>query len=369
MNIQSERGTRVLLKLLASWGIPLGLLTIFAVPGMANHIDTAQVTQLTCTSFTIQLSASELNPGQTYEIDWTISGTFSCPPFSSTTAFGPITFVADSTGTFNTTVTENYPNIFCDAQTYSGTASLVQNGSILNTISITFPNGQTSDTINCSSPTPTPTPTPCPPCAESCIQSNFNGTAIGAGDTIWFNAHIKASGIPSSGATISFCGSTVTSSAFSAAVPNGKIVFSPSATCATTTFDSSSNTWTTTVPISGSDEIFLTGLALPVPSGLPGGGISPVWCGIFSASVPGISVQWQWGAAVYTCFPPVPGGYNSLNIKPTHQNACNVNNGDHAGTPESKAIQNCVTGGAGGGGGSNFTGSWSGTVSTQPCVQ
>jgi len=57
-----------------------------------------------------------------------------------------------------------------------------------------------------------------------------------------------------------------------------------------------------------------------------------------------------------------------LNVKPTHQNACNVNNGDHAGTPENPAYQQCVTGGATGGGGSNFTGSWSGTVSASPCV-
>jgi hypothetical protein len=207
-------------------------------------------------------------------------------------------------------------------------------------------------------PTPTPTPTPCPPCPTSAIQSNFNGTAIGAGDTIWFNAHIQASGIPSSGATISFSCSTITSSAFTASVPDGVIIFSPTATCASTSF--SNNTWTTTVPVSGSDEIFLTGLGFPVPSGLPGGGISPTWGGIFSASVPGISVQWQWGAAVYTCFPADP---NMLDLKPTHQNACNVNNGDHAGTPENPSYQQCVTGGAAGGGGSNFTGGWSGTVS------
>jgi hypothetical protein len=134
-------------------------------------------------------------------------------------------------------------------------------------------------------------------------------------------------------------------------------------------FDSGSNTWTTTVPVSGSDEIFLTGLALPVQSGLPGG-ISPNLCGTFSASVPGIQVQWQWGAAVYTCWPQPPQSldYNSLQVKPTHTNACIVNNGDHAGTPENSSLQ-CVTGGATGGGGSNFTGGWSGTVSTgQLCV-
>jgi hypothetical protein len=168
------------------------------------------------------------------------------------------------------------------------------------------------------------------------------------------------------GATINFSCSTITSSAFSASVPNGVIGFSPSATCATTF---SNNTWTTTVPISGSDEIVLTGLAFPLPSGLPGG-INPVtWSGIFSSSVPGVSVQWQWGAAVYMCLPPAPDVYNFLNVKPTHQNACNVNNGDHAGTPENSSFKQCVTGGARGGGGSNFTGSWSGTGSTGPlCV-
>jgi hypothetical protein len=187
-------------------------------------------------------------------------------------------------------------------------------------------------------------------------------------DTIWFNAHIKVSGVPSSGATITFCGSTVTSSAFSANVPNGVIVFSPSASCTSTSFNSSTNTWTTTTPSSANDdEIFLTGLALQVPSGLPGGGISPNLCGIFSSTVAGLNVQWQWGAAVYTCWPPAPGVYNMLNVKAGHQTACNVNNGDHAGTPENGSFQ-CVTGGATGGGGANFTGSWSGTVSTTPCV-
>jgi hypothetical protein len=100
------------------------------------------------------------------------------------------------------------------------------------------------------------------------------------------------------------------------------------------------------------------------------GGINPVtWSGIYSSNVPGVSLSWQWGAAVYTCLPQPPGVYNLLNIKPTHQNACNVNNGDHAGTPQNPAFRQCVTGGARGGGGSNFTGSWSGTVSTKPCVQ
>jgi len=46
-------------------------------------------------------------------------------------------------------------------------------------------------------------------------------------------------------------------------------------------------------------------------------------------------------------------------VKPTHTNACLYNDSEHAGTPENK--KQFVTGGARGGGGSNFTGSWSGT--------
>src|SRR6185437_279416 len=61
------------------------------------------------------------------------------------------------------------------------------------------------------------------------------------------------------------------------------------------------------------------------------------------------------------------GNPNNLNVKPTHSNACGFNNGDHAGTPEAKKIQQSVIGGARGGGGSNFTGSWSGTQNVAPC--
>jgi hypothetical protein len=39
--------------------------------------------------------------------------------------------------------------------TFTGIASLVQNGGIFNTIPIIWPNGQTSDTIICPTPTPT----------------------------------------------------------------------------------------------------------------------------------------------------------------------------------------------------------------------
>jgi hypothetical protein len=53
-------------------------------------------------------------------------------------------------------------------------------------------------------------------------------------------------------------------------------------------------------------------------------------------------------------------------VKATHQTPCgyNSNSGDHAGTPENQKSY-CVGGGTGGGG-SNWTGSWSSTGSCTP---
>jgi hypothetical protein len=56
--------------------------------------------------------------------------------------------------------------------------------------------------------------------------------------------------------------------------------------------------------------------------------------------------------------------YNGMMINPGHNvTACNpaYSSGDHAGAPEFTGRQNVLTGGGSGGGGSNWTGSWSST--------
>ena len=202
-----------------------------------------------------------------------------------------------------------------------------------------------------------------PPCATtSSNNSNFNGTAIRAGNFIWFNSNFAAKGVQN-GTSITFSNQSIVFTAngtnYNLPVPNAVITFSASATCASTFFDTATMTWHTTIPIAGSDEIFASGLAFMVPApGLPGG-INPVdWQGAFSASTPGVSIQWKWGAAAYSSFST---DYNSLGVKAAHTNTCTFNNSDHAGTPEN--FKSSVVGGARGGGGSNFTGSWSGTLS------
>jgi len=214
-------------------------------------------------------------------------------------------------------------------------------------------------------------------CSPSNNISNFNGTPIEPGNFIWFNANFTASGIPSTGATISFTASTITftaDQAYNVNVPNAQITFSPGA-CASTTFDTLTNTWMTTVPLAGSDEIFLSGVAFPVPASFAqanGRVQGPVsWQGTFASDTAGISVGWKWGAAVYKVFST---DYNMLNAKPAHNNTCMYQNSDHAGTPEGvdpgsrRPFKDFVTGGARGGGGSNWTGSWSGTAGVSVCV-
>ena len=148
-------------------------------------------------------------------------------------------------------------------------------------------------------------------------------------------------------------------------VPNGQVTFTNSVTCATTTFDSTTNTWLTQLPVSGDDEIMMQDVAWLVPSGFAGkvdGNVT--WNATVTTNTSGVSIQWKWGAAVYT---QLTTDYNQLQVKPTHNDSCSYNNGDHAGTPEGENSSNepwkdFVIGGGTGGGGSNFTGSWSGTV-------
>jgi hypothetical protein len=204
----------------------------------------------------------------------------------------------------------------------------------------------------------------CPPAASS-IQASFDGTTISTANNIWLSANASVKGVPSSGATIFLKNSNVTISSakgnFAYPVPDGKIVFSPSVSCATTVFDGAE--WVTTVPVSGSDEILLSALGIQVPADLKAATVT--WSGAFSTDTQGISLSWKWSAAVYTA-DVTQAQYNTLGVKPTHTGACLYNNSDHAGTPET--VKGAVVGGARGGGGSNFTGSWSGTATAMLCL-
>ena len=92
-------------------------------------------------------------------------------------------------------------------------------------------------------------------------QPKITCIPIPASVYIWFHAELIVSGVPSTGGTVSFTGSRIDFAGNSLALPVGVVTFSPTATCATTKFIESTNTWVTTVPVSQRGEIFLYGMA------------------------------------------------------------------------------------------------------------
>jgi hypothetical protein len=107
MSLNVQRTPAIIGRSLAVLRTVLLLIAFTTPAARANHIDTAQVTQLTCNSFTITLSASELNPGQNYEIDFAVSvmSTYATPGMANYS----IPFTAPLSGTLITILTETFP--------------------------------------------------------------------------------------------------------------------------------------------------------------------------------------------------------------------------------------------------------------------
>jgi len=189
-------------------------------------------------------------------------------------------------------------------------------------------------------------------------STSFNSTSISSGRYIWFSVSITLSGVDSSVKTniyLTDATATFTSgSTYTVNVPDGIISITPTGTCSSTTF--SQSTWQTSIPASliSSNTIFAQAVAMPVTTSLPGS-ITPVtYQARFYVDQPGVTVRWQWGAAVYTTNMT---GYSTLGVKSaTSSNSdCTYTNSDAAGTPETKKAS--LTRGATGNGSSQYTGS------------
>ena len=198
----------------------------------------------------------------------------------------------------------------------------------------------------------------------SSITSNFNGTAIDAGNTLWFSSVAKVSGLGTAPATVHVTDQTISFTAagtpYTLDVPDSTIVFNPATTSASASFVGG---WQVASPSRFSGNVFLSGLSYQAASGLPGGIKNVVWSGDFTADTAGLKINWQWAAAVYTQFGSDP---SALGVKASDAKTTAYQNSDHAGTPE--AFESFVIGGGRGGGGSNFTGSMSATESVLPPV-
>ena len=206
-----------------------------------------------------------------------------------------------------------------------------------------------------------------PTCLQTPGQTAISGSPVSwnkfsasSPDVVWIHVYI---GTPSNLSTtqptsVQFTGVTFVLNGTTYKLPDGFLYFDPSYTGSpTTVFDplfANANgipgAWTTTLnPNHLPDEIF-DGAALPVDSNITGGGGATFSYTTLSSDA-NLKWSWQWSAAAYTFW---PSNWNAAEILAYH-------NSDHAGTPENMQVQHSLIQGPRGGGGSNYTGSWSGT--------
>jgi hypothetical protein len=214
----------------------------------------------------------------------------------------------------------------------------------------------------------------------SAIAANFNGEHIDAGDTIWFNSAGQVSGLETETATLRITDGQISFAAngtnYTVDVPDTTVTFSPLATSASTTY--TSDGWLVTTPLDFDGNVFLGGASLRAPSaggllggllsglglagGFPGGIQNVTWTANFGADTPGLSVNWQWAAAVYTSF---SSNFGNLGVKAVDDPLVDAyRNSNLAGTPES--FKQYLTAGARGNGGSNYTGTHTATATVDP---
>jgi hypothetical protein len=198
---------------------------------------------------------------------------------------------------------------------------------------------------------------------SSTSWNQFN-VPVSMAPVVWVHAQFKPTGVPTTTTTtVQFTDVSFVLNGVSYPMPNGTEIFDPAApSTSTTTFTgtpgTSSAMWTTTInPNFISDENFFTGAAIPVDfdPNISGGGQATIQFTTQTTDA-GLSFAWQWSAAVYTYW---PSDWNAALIQPYHGRG--LTGSQHADTPDNTQIQKSLIQGPRGGGGSNFTGSWSAT--------
>ena len=222
-------------------------------------------------------------------------------------------------------------------------------------VTVTSSTGCSSTCANSAHLSPQPPQVACTITGVTISDTSWNKFPIPSGTSpvVWVHAHTgKISGIPTNGVTtVQFVGVTISLNGTPYSLPNGVMIFDSSAPSTITT-SYTGGQWVTLInPNYMSDEMFFTGAAIPVTPAIAAGAKATLSYTTL-ASVSGISYSWQWSAAVYTYW---PSDWNQALIQPFH------GNGLHAGTPLNTKVQKSLIQGPRGGGGSNFTGSWSAT--------
>ena len=161
-------------------------------------------------------------------------------------------------------------------------------------------------------------------------RTDLNGKNNSNGMVVWFNSVMRTKGVPANRpVTICVTQQVITlrhgSETELIEVPDAVITFKPWETQAWTY--GSDTKWDTSVPSSqAAGATFVSGEALPLPTGLPRDTRSMTWTARFESDTPGVSVGWEWGAAAYSHFGD---SYGALGVSPANHRL----RADSAGTP------------------------------------
>ena len=342
-------------KYLGIWAAIWAAVAIFATVAIAQEITSNPAATVTCQGFNITFPVDNLFSSNT-GADFTIEYFFTVTCGSTTQTFpGFVSFTR--TAEAETITAQGTWNLSAGC-TVTGSALLFGTSCGLNCQGFDFYhaypinfNGSASATVNCPSFVCT-----IPPSGTAISGSpvSWNGFTAPPGSVAWINAHFDPKNVPANTiTTVSFTGVTLVVNSTTYALPNGTVVFDPAATAPMTVVNADGS-WTTTVNPSTSGDIFFDGQAIPVDANMQNGGhgnTGSTFSFSTSSTDNSLDFSWQWSAAVYTSWP----GNAAANIEPV------AANGLHPGAPQNTAVQKTLIQGPRGGGGSNFTGSWSGT--------
>jgi hypothetical protein len=195
------------------------------------------------------------------------------------------------------------------------------------------------------------------------IHYDSNLADIQTGNYIWFTAVVNnLKGLGSAPVNLYLNNSTISFTAggvpYTVQVANSVVNLNTNAASAMTSYDLANRRWITSIPIGGvTGNTFVTGVGFQVPADFPTGIQDVTFSVSFTTDTPGVTFQWQWGAAVYnssfTTTYANGGNSNLLGVNPEDGSA-NLHGTDAAGTPE--AFKNSVVFGGTGGGLTNYTG-------------
>jgi len=268
------------------------------------------------------------------------------------------------------------PGLTLNSSTGAITGTPSSEGTFSFTIQVTDSQGHTA-TANCAIVVKT--------CGTSLSPITFSISegSGNIGQILWFNSNLKQLGgqIPSSNFQLFITGGKIVFGSTTLTVPDAVITFSSSATCATTSFNTSLNRWETTIPlgaVSYTNQIFAAGIAYQLPNGFQGAS-SATWTADITSTAPGLQVAWE--AAVSNWLPsnqgvnfpalswsPFVPDYNGMKVNAAQGcNLCTGNSQDQAGAPEFSGRQYLLVTGGCGKGGNNWTGDFTCGGSVNVC--